>query len=532
MKNLRLGMISVPIIIFLGVIIASLIDANVATSSITNVYLWMATNFGWLAQIVCFIFMVSIFAIAFTSVGNIKFGGKDAKPELSTWAYFTIALCAGIGTGIMFWGPIEPLYFSQALPEGVNYAAGSPEAVQFAMNKSFMHWTFTPYALYVLCGLAIAYAVYNMKLSQSVSSGMALLFGKKVMKSKWMTVVDAIALTAICSGLAGGLANGLIQLGAGLEMISGIPAGLPVWIGFAVAITTVYTISSASGLQKGIKFLSDKNAWIFIVFLCITLFSGPTKYLLELTVQSFGGYLDNFVSSSIFLAPGTSDMWVEWWDTFYLADWLSFSPVIGLFLARISYGRTIREFVLINLIAPALFGVLWFGVFGGYAINLMTSGTFDMFAYMNTAGFDGVMLKLAEFLPMGRVIQPIIIITVMLSYITMADSMTSSISLMSLKDNLNVKEAPLPIKVFWGSLMGALAVIFVMAGGIGGMKTLLAISGFPVLIVMMFFYAGIMKRLVIDRNYSMDEVAVRQKVGLKDKAEKEVAKGTPQLGEA
>jgi len=478
-KKLRLGMISVPILIFLGVIFASMIDATTATSSITNVYLWMATNFGWFAQLACFIFLVSILFIAFTPVGRIRFGGKKAKPELSTWSYFTIALCAGIGTGIMFWGPIEPLYFSQALPEGVNFVPGSPEAIQFAMNKAFMHWTFTPYALYVLCGFAIAYAVYNMNLPQSVSSGVALLFGEKILKSKCPLV----------------------------------------WIGFAVIITTSYTISSASGLQKGIKFLSDKNAWIFIAFLCIAIIAGPTKYILELTVHSFGGYLNNFVGTSIFLAPGTSDMWVEWWDTFYLADWLSFSPIIGLFLARISYGRTVREFVLINLIAPALFGVVWFGAFGGFTINLMTSGTFDMFNYMTTAGFDGVMLKVAEFMPFGKIIQPMIIITVMLSYITMADSMTSSISLMSLKDNTGVKEAPLMVKVFWGTLMGVLAVIFVTAGGIEGMKTLLAISGFPVLIIMILFYAGIMKRLVIDKNYSMDEVADAKKIGLKHKEE-------------
>lgn len=517
MKKLRLSMIVVPIVIFFGIIVASMIDATGATTFITNIYLWMASQFGWFAQLACFVFLVSILFLAFTKVGNIRFGGKEAKPELSRWAYFTIALCAGIGTGIMFWGPIEPLYFSQALPEGVNLIPGSPEAIQFAMNKAFMHWTFTPYALYVLCGFAIAYAMYNLKLPQAVSSGMALLFGEKFLQTKWRTVVDAIALTAICSGLAGGLANGLIQLGAGLEMISGIKSGPAVWIAFAVAITTIYTISSASGLQKGIKWLSDKNAWIFIAFLLIVLFAGPTKFLLELTVQSFGGYINNFTNTAIFLAPGTSDMWVEWWDTFYLADWLSFSPVIGLFLARISYGRTVREFVLINLIAPAMFGVLWFGVFGGFTMDLMTSGTFNMFEYMTTVGFDGVMLKLAEFLPFGQVIQPLIIITVMLSYITMADSMTSSISLMSLKDNIGVKEAPILVKVFWGTLMGVLAVIFVTAGGINGMKTLLAISGFPVLIIMIFLFAGIMKRLVIDKNYGLDEVADTTKIGRKNK---------------
>lgn len=532
MKKLRLSMIIVPIAIFLSVIVASFIDSAASTTFITNIYLWMATNFGWFAQLACFIFLVSILLLALSPVGKIKFGGKNAKPELSRWSYFSIALCAGIGTGIMFWGPIEPLYFSQALPEGVNFAPGSPEAIQFAMNKAFMHWTFTPYALYVLCGFAIAYAIYNMKLPQSVSSGMALLFGEKFLESKWRTVVDAIALTAICSGLAGGLANGLIQLGAGLEMISGIKSGPVVWISFAVAITTIYTISSASGLQKGIRFLSDKNAWIFMGLLVLVLIAGPTKFLLELTVQSFGGYLNNFTSSAIFLAPGTSDMWVEWWDTFYLADWLSFSPVIGLFLARISYGRTVREFILINLIAPAMFGVVWFGVFGGFTMDLMTSGTFNMFEYMNTVGFDGVMLKLAEFLPFGRVIQPLIIITVMLSYITMADSMTSSISLMSLKTSTGVQEAPLGVKVFWGVLMGTLSVIFVTAGGINGMKTLLAISGFPVLIIMILFYAGIIKRFVIDKNYSMDEVWEGNKIGLKDEPVETVVVLEPSIKEA
>jgi choline-glycine betaine transporter len=382
------------------------------------------------------------------------------------------------------------------------------------MNKSFMHWSFTPYALYTLCGLSIAYAIYNMKMPNTVSSGMTLLYGEKFLKSKWKDIVDIIALTAICSGLAGGLGNGLIQLGSGIEMVFGITSGPIVWIALAIAITTIYTISSISGLQKGIKFLSDKNAWIFIAFLLIVIVAGPTKYIIDLTVQSFVHYVGNFFEASVFLSPGNTDMWPEWWDTFYLADWLSFSPLIGLFLARISYGRTIREFIIINLIAPAFFAVLWFGAFGGFTLNLKASGVFDMMQYINTSGFDGVMLKVAEFLPLGNVIQPAIILTVMLSYVTMADSMTSSISLMSLKDS-TVKEPPVSIKVFWGTLMGALSVIFVTAGGIDGVKTLLAVSGLPVLIVMIMLFAGIVKRLVIDKNYSIDEVNPPKEIGLK-----------------
>jgi choline-glycine betaine transporter len=516
MQKFRISLIAVPILIFAIIIGSSVINAEATATFVMNVYLFIAKYFGAIIQVVCFVFLAGVIYVAFSKTGNIKFGGKDAKPELSTWAYFTIALCAGIGTGIMFWGPIEPLFFAMAPPQGVTMAAGSPEAIQFAMNKSFMHWAFTPYALYALCGLSIAYAVYNMKMPNTVSSGMTLLYGEKFTKSKYKDVVDAIALTAICSGLAGGLGNGLIQLGAGIEMISGIPSGPMVWIALAVSITVIYTISSISGLQKGIKFLSEKNAWVFIAFLTITVVAGPTKYIMDLTAQSFGHYADNIISSSIFTSPGNTDMWPEWWDTFYLADWLSFAPLVGLFLARISYGRTIREFITINLIAPAMFAVVWFGAFGGFVLDLQFTGKFDMFNYMMTEGFDGVMLKVAEFLPLGNIIQPIIIVTIMLSYVTMADSMTSSISIMSLRDT-NVKEAPIAIKVFWGSLMGALAVIFVTVGGIDGVKTLLAISGLPVMFVMMFMFAGIMKRLVIDKNYSVDELKPEKEIGLKDK---------------
>jgi choline-glycine betaine transporter len=515
MKKFRINVIAIPIIIFAIIIGSSIIDSDTTATFVMNVYLFIAKYFGAFIQLVCLMFLIGVLYFAFSKTGNIKFGGKDAKPELSTWAYWTIALCAGIGTGIMFWGPIEPVYFAYLLPQGIDFEPGSASAIQFAMNKSFMHWAFTPYALYTLCGTAIAYAVYNMKMPNTVSSGMTLLYGKKFLNTKWKNVVDVIALTAICSGLAGGLGNGLIQLGAGIEMISGIPSGPIVWIAIAFIITLAYTISSVSGLQKGIKFLSDKNAWIFIAFLLIVIVAGPTKYIIDLTVQSLAHYSNSFIESSVFLSPGNTDMWPEWWDTFYLADWLSFAPLVGLFLARISYGRTIREFVLINMIAPALFGVLWFGAFGGFVLNLQATGAFDMMAYINASGFDGVMLKVAEFLPLGKVIQPIMILTVMLSYVTMADSMTSSISIMSLNDT-NVTEAPIGIKVFWGVLMGTLSVIFVTAGGIDGVKTLLAISGLPVLLIMILFFAGVVKRLVVDKNYSIDEVVPTTEIGLKD----------------
>jgi choline-glycine betaine transporter len=505
-EKFRLGVIATPVIVFTIIIIVGLFNQDLFISTLWGIFAYVMSNFGFLLNIGCLMFVLFLLGICFHPVSKIRFGGKDAKPEMTRWNYWAIALCAGIGTGIMFYGAVEPLMHTFAVPQGIAAESGTNEAVMFAMTRSFYHWSVTPYAIYAIAGLAIGYAVHNLNKPFKVSSGLYPLLGEKAMTPLVSGTVDALTLIAIVGGVSGALGAGIMQIGKGLQYTFGIQPNPTVWAIIAIVIIVGYTISSASGLDKGIKWLSDKNAWIFIGLLLIVIVFGPTKYIADLTVQGFGKFVNNFVDISTFTSPRNTDMWPQWWDMYFLADWLAFGPIVGLFLARISYGRTIREFIMINLLLPAGFGILWFGAFGGLALDLQFTGVFDAYAFLNAEGMESIMLKLCDFLPLATILRPILILTIGLSFITLADSMTSTVSLMSLKDNIGVKEAPLSIKLFWGIYMGLTAYIFILNGGIDGTKVVMALSGFPILIIEMLMMFGIFYKLIYKADYDKSEL--------------------------
>jgi choline-glycine betaine transporter len=506
-KELRIGVILAPLVTFALIIILGFVNKEVFIGTMWNIFGYVFNNFGWTLEIGTLLIVFFLLAICFLPAGRIRFGGKDAKPEMSRWNYWTIALCAGIGTGIMFWGAAEPLTLAFNIPQGITAEPGSYEAVMFAMTRTFLHWSITPYSIYAIVGLGVAYSVYNMKKPFNVSSGLVPLLGDRATTGVISGSVDALTIIAIIGGVGGGLGLGILQIGKGLEFTFGIQSNHFVWAITALIIIIGYTISSASGLDKGIKWLSDKNAWIFIGFLLIVIVFGPTKYIIDITLQGFGEFVTNFVALSTFTSPNNTDMWPQWWDMFYLAAWLAFGPAVGVFLARISYGRTIREFITINLLLPAAFGIIWFGAFGGFVLDLQFSGVFDAVSFLNVEGKESIMLKLCEFLPLTNILRPLVIATIALSFVTMADSMTSTISLMSLKNNVGVKEAPLFIKLFWGICIGFISYIFILNGGVDGAKIIMALSGFPILIIELLIMAGLFKKLVYNRDYNEDELA-------------------------
>ncbi|SCZ80359.1 BCCT family transporter [Acidaminobacter hydrogenoformans] len=504
-EKYRIGVIAAPVILFTTLIIIGLFNQELFISTLWGIFAYVMNNFGFTLNIGCLIFVLFLLGICFHPVSKIRFGGKEAKPELTRWNYWAIALCAGIGTGIMFYGAVEPLMHTYSVPQGIVAVPGSDEAIMFAITRSFYHWSITPYAIYAIAGLAISYAVYNMNKPFKVSSGLYPLLGERAMSPLVAGTVDALTLIAIVGGVSGALGAGIMQIGKGLQYTIGLQPSYTVWAVIAIVIIVSYTISSASGLNKGIKWLSDKNAWIFIGLLLIVIAFGPTKYISDLTLQGFGKFVDEFISISTFTSPRNTDMWPQWWDMYFLADWLAFGPIVGLFLARISYGRTIREFILINLILPAGFGIIWFGAFGGFVLDLQLTGVFDAYTFLNTEGMESIMLKIFEFLPMAALLRPIIILTIALSFVTLADSMTSSVALMSLKDGTGVKEAPLSIKVFWGVFIGLTAYIFILNGGIDGTKVVMALSGFPILIIEFLMMTGIIYKLIYKSDYDKSE---------------------------
>ncbi len=311
----------------------------------------------------------------------------------------------------------------------------------------------------------------------------------------------------------GSLGWGMLQIGSGLEQVFGIPTGPPVWIAIAAVIIASYTISSSTGLNRGIKWLSDKNAWLFIIMLVFVIVFGPTSFIANLTTQSIGSYLSNFLEAMTFTDPipnEPNDLWPQWWDMYWFVDWLSFGPIIGLFLVKLAYGRTLREFIVINMVLPATFGMIWFGAFGAFALDLQLVQNIDIVGFMNEHGTESVMLKVLEYLPLGTIWQPVLIFVIALSFVTLADSMTSTVSLMSLKNSAKVDEAPLAVKFFWGMLMGGTSVIFVLHGGVEGIKVVKTIAGFPILIIEIAMMGAIIWYLYSNSYQLRQEIAITE----------------------
>lgn len=496
--KLRLTVMAVPTVIFAALIIIGAVNNDAFVSALWTIFIWLMENLGWAVELGCLGFVVFLAVLWLHPIGKIKFGGPNAKPKYNTWNWWAISLCAGVGTGIVFWGPVEPLVhtFAPAIASGVK--AGSNEAIMWAMGKSFLHWSFTPYAIYVVSGVVIGFAYYNLHKPYAVSSCLSPLMGEKADKSGVVKFVDALTLFAIIGGVSGSLGYGLLQIGSGINTVFGIPTGPTMWIIIAAVIIFAYCMSSLSGLDKGIKWLSDKNAWMFIALLIFVLICGPTSYIFNLTTQSFGNFMNHFIDLSTFTAPfaNNTDLWPQWWDIYWFVDWLSFGPIVGLFLIKLCYGRTIREFITVNLVLPAIFAIIWFGVFGGFALDLQMVQGVDLVGYATQHGNEALMLRVLQELPLSQIIRPIMLLLIGLSFVTLADSMTSTVSLMSIESKEKINEAPMNVKLFWGILIGATSVIFVISGGIEGVKVVKTIAGIPILFLDLIMIFGFIRYFV------------------------------------
>jgi choline-glycine betaine transporter len=506
LKRLRIVPILFPIILLGATLLLGFIWPEQFTPLMTDLFIRLMTNAGWMVLLGVLIFVASLLFLFVHPFGSIKFGGQHAMPKYKTWIWWAISLCAGIGTGIVFWGATEPLMFAFDPPPMVGVEPGSLDAIIWAMSKSFLHWSISPYSIYAVAGITIGYAYYNMNKEYKTSSGLVFLNNGKDLNKKIDNIVDGLVLFAICGGVAGSLGYGLLQIGSGLNFVFGIEPGPFVWTIIAIVIITSYTISSATGLDRGIAWLSDKNAWIFIGLMIFVLIFGPTAYIFNVMTQSFGYFINHFVELSLFTQPvANSDLWPQWWDMYWMVDWLAFGPIVGLFLVKLSYGRTIREFLTVNLILPAIFGMLWFSVFGGLALDIQTRGVADLSAFLTANGAEAFMLYIFEFLPFSKVARFVMLVVVALSFITLSDSMTSTIASMSIKKYRDVNEAPLSIKVFWGVFIGLISLVFAVSGGIEGIKIVATIAGFPILFIELAMILGFLRHLALGR-HKRDEV--------------------------
>lgn len=498
--KLRWPVLLIPSGIFAAVIIAGIINGDVFITTLKGAFEALMENLGWLVSWTMLAFVIFMLVLIISPMGNIRLGGPNAKPKMNYWQWFTVALCAGIGTGVVFWGAVEPVLFTFEPAPSLGLEPGSDAAVIWAMRTTFLHWTLTPYAIYVAFGVILAYVCYNMRQPFTVSSGLVPLMGEKATKGKISTLVDVLTVFALVGGIAGTLGYGILQLSKGLEITFGLPNGMPVYIGITVVIMVAYLSTSISGLKKGIMWLGDKNTWFYIILLGFLLFCGPTSYIFNLFTQSTGSFIGNFIESMTYTAPfADGGLWPQWWDMYWWVDWLSYGAIMGLFFVRLGYGRTLRQFVIVNWLMPSIFGIIWFSIFGGTVLHDQLFSGIDHYAQYLTDGMEVMTFTAFDNIPFSAVIKVFMILIIAVSFITLANSMISTVASMSVnmtgKESSADEEAPVVLKVFWGVLIGLASLVFTLTGGVDGIKMVKTFAGFPILFVGILMLAGFIRHM-------------------------------------
>ena len=453
---------------------------------------FLTTNFGWAYLISMFIFVIFAIFLAFSKYGDIRLGSDDSKPEYSTISWFAMLFGAGMGIGLVFWGVAEPIaHFVN--PMGLE--SGSIEAANFAMKSSFMHWGFHPWANYSIIGLALAYFQFRRNKPGLISSIFIPLLGEERVNGPIGKFIDILAVFATVAGVATSLGLGTLQINSGLNFLFNIPETRLVQIGIILVITILYIWTAVSGIDKGIKVLGDINLVLAFSLLILVIVLGPTIKVINSLTNGLGQYINSFASDSLHIEAFGDNSWLKSWRIFYWAWWIAWAPFVGTFIARISKGRTIREFIGGVIFAPALVSILWFAAFGSMGINLVDKIGVEGLAAA-AINPSTALFQVFNHYPLGKVLSLITVVLLGTFFITSANSATFVLGMLTSEGDLN----PSNKKQFtWGVVQSLLATSLLLAGGLEALQTASVAAAFPFIFVMLFAIASLMKALREER---------------------------------
>lgn len=485
MRNIKHTVFWPPFLILIISVIYSLVDSDRFMQNATFLNSFLLDKFGWLYSLSTLGFLAVVVWIYFSPIAKIRIGGKDAKPFLTKWKWFSITLCTTIATGILFWGTSEPLFHLHTPPQVLDIEPNSIEAMRFSMSTLFMHWTLIPYGIYTAAGLLFALVYYNLKRPFSLGSMLFPIFGERT-EGRVGQTIDAICLYSLVAGMAASLGTGILTISGGLNTLYGIESNTFLLTIIAITIVATFILSAISGLMRGIQLLSDWNIKIFFGLALFVFICGPSLFILKIGVESIGEFLQTFFQRSLYVGLSPEDNWSESWTIFYWANWLAWTPVTALFLGRLSQGYTVREFIHFNLIYPSIFGAIWMMIFGGTSLHLDFFGEGSpIYAILQESGVENVMFALFQELPFAAIVSFIFLISTFLSFVTASDSNTSAMSgLSSTGISPESPEPSLWIKIIWGITIGAVALIMVTNSGVDGVKMVSNLGGFPALFFM------------------------------------------------
>lgn len=446
-------------------------------------------KFGWFYLLAAFGFLIFALYLAFSRFGRIKLGQDDDEPEYSTLNWFAMLFSAGMGIGLVFWGVAEPVSHYIDPPEGTE--PGTSQAAQVAMRYSFFHWGLHPWAIYSVISLALAYFQFRKGYKGLISSTFVPLLGDRV-NGPIGKAIDILAVIATAFGVATSLGLGTLQIAGGIQQIFGVSSTIVIQIVIIAVVTVIYLISSSAGLDKGIRILSNVNMVVAVALLLFVLFAGPTAFIFDTFTVTIGGYVQNLVQMSLRMTPFSDSTWVAAWTLFYWAWWISWAPFVGTFIARVSRGRTIREFILGVMLVPSLFGCFWFAVFGGsgiYSARYQGSGL----ASAVEEDVTSALFLMLNNLPLGIIVSVVALLLIAMFFITSADSATFVLGMLSSNGTLN---PPVKIKITWGLVQSSIAVVLLVSGGLAALQTASIVVALPFAVIIIGMCFSLHKALV------------------------------------
>lgn len=451
---------------------------------------------GWMFLLTVFALIVFCVFIALSRYGKIRLGEDNDKPEYHMVTWIGMLFSAGIGISLVFWGVAEPVTYYVDPPIG---EGSTGDSAKQAMQFVYLHWGISAWAVYAFVGGCLAYFQFRKKLPALLSSAFYPLVGDRIYG--WFgKIIDTVVILSVVIGIATSMGFGVLQINSGLEFQWGFMNNISVQIAIVAIVTIIYLWSSSTGLQQGIKHLSNLNVLLACSLLLFVFIFGPTSHIMQTLFQGVGDYANNFIQMSFRTDPYGDGKWIGSWTLFYFGWWIAWAPLVGSFVARISKGRTLKEFMFGALLIPALFSFLWFAILGGSALDLIQNQGQAGLADKIIADETVALFEFLNYFPMSNIVTVLAMGLIFTFFITSADSAMYVLGMMSEYGNQNPSNFP---KILWGIIIGFVSVTLVATGGLEGLQSALVTMAVPLSIVLMFMVYGMHKSLRQDYHTSI-----------------------------
>lgn len=475
-----------PVVIIMVIIIAiSFINQDAFATMIGGILTGEVVSTKWIVGPIILFLIIASAILCVHPIGHVRIGGTEAKPTYKRFSYWSMCVCSTIAIGIVFWGVAYPMtyYMTPYMNWGVE--PGTPEAAVRAVAQTNLEWC-GQYCLYMIFGIAMAVAIYNYGQPERTSSFLYLLKRKPV-NNGVNILVDIICVFGIVAGVTCSLGVGTMQMSSGLNIIFGIDISKALWLIVIMGVIAGFILMSIGGIARGIKIVTDQNLRLYYIVMGAMIIIGPTLYILDMLFESTGYMLSNGIEMITYNGGINGDTLPIFWMIWLYVSAAAFAPIVGLFMAKISYGKKIKEMVIGGMLVPAIINLIWFSIFGGAAIHWQETGKFDIWGAISDLGLEAAMWKFFGNLPGGIFLWGIVFfIVIYLSFVTLAASSTTSAALTAMVATRKVSETeepPVWVKVVWGAIMGISAYIFISYAGIDGAKSMALIGGMPSIIL-------------------------------------------------